>query len=87
MTGNPYSGRPAPSLRAELRAEAIDRSAACLTFEIACEDGAWSWRVLDRATELEADGGCDSEAEAARKAEAARYRHAAEQVVRSEVFA
>jgi len=85
---DPYCGRPLiTSARDERRAEAIDDAARSLSIEIAVEDDAWSWRVLDRATELEADGGCDSEAEARRKAEAARYRHAAEQVARSEAFA
>jgi hypothetical protein len=82
---DPYCGRPLiPSARDERRAEAIDRAARSLSVEITVEDDTWAWRVLDRETELEADGGCDSEAEARRKAEDARYRHAAAEVARQE---
>lgn len=82
----PYSCRPSLySARDERRAELID-AAADLSIKVTVEDGVWAWRVLDRDTELEADGGCDSEDEARRKAEHARYHHAAAEVARQEVF-
>jgi hypothetical protein len=84
---DPYCGRPLiPSARDERRAEAIDDAARALSIEITVEDDTWAWRVLDRETELEADGGCNSEAEARKKAESARYRHAAAEVARKETF-
>ena len=80
---DPYCGRPLiPSARDERRAEAVALAAASLSVEITVEDDAWSWRVLDRATELEADGGCDSEAEARRKAEEAAQRKSAAEALR-----